>query len=106
VRSITPLAPLETFVTSRNVVIASNASGTPVTIPGVPAALSAIGTFTGPTGNNLVQLPRSFTPVGADTQLLGNFEYRIPVIGRSCSLAASADIGSSFNLRSTRAHFF
>ena len=106
VRSITPLAPLDTYVTSRNVVVASNASGTPVPIPGLPAALANIGTFTGPTGNNVVQLPRSFTPVGADTQLLGNFEYRIPVIGRTVSLAGFADIGSAFNLRSKKDQIF
>jgi outer membrane protein insertion porin family len=106
VRSITPLAPLDTFVTSRNVVIASNASGTPTAIPGVPASLANIGTFTGPTGNNVVQLQRSFTPVGADTQLLGNFEYRIPIIGRTVSLAAFADIGSAFNLRSKKDQLF
>src|SRR6185295_13101614 len=64
VRSITPLAPLDTFVTSRNVVVASNPSGTPVAIPGVPAALANVGVFTGLTGNNVVQVARSFTPVG------------------------------------------
>jgi outer membrane protein insertion porin family len=88
------------------VVIASNASGTPAVIPGVPASLANIGTFTGPSGSNVVQLQRSFTPVGADTQLLGNFEYRIPVIGRALSLAAFADIGSAFNLRSKRDQLF
>lgn len=106
VRSITPLAPLDTYVTSRNVVVASNASGTPIAVPGVPSSLANIGTFTGVSGNNVVQLPRSFTPVGGDTQLLGNFEYRIPVIGRAVSLAAFADIGSSFNLRSKNDQFF
>ena len=106
VRSITPLAPLDTYVTSRNVVVASNASGAPVAVPGVPASLANIGTFTGPSGNNIAQLPRSFTPVGADTQLLGNFEYRIPVIGRTVSLAAFADIGSAFNLRSKKDQLF
>jgi outer membrane protein insertion porin family len=106
VRSITPLAPLDTYVTSRNVVIASNQTGAPVAVPGVPASLANIGTFTGPTGSNVVQLPRSFTPVGADTQLLGNLEYRIPVIGRAVSLAAFADIGSAFNLRSKKDQLF
>lgn len=100
VRSISPIAPLDTFVTSRNVVLASNAGGTPVTIPGLPASLANIGVFTGPTGNNVVQLPRSFTSVGGDTQLLGNFEYRVPLIGDAVSLAGFADIGSAFNLRS------
>ena len=106
VRSITPLAPLDTFVSSRNVVVASNASGTPITIPNLPPQLAAVGTFTGVSGNNVAQLPRSFTPIGADTQLLGNFEYRIPIIGRAFSLAAFADIGSAFNLRSKRDQFF
>jgi outer membrane protein insertion porin family len=106
VRSISPLAPLDTFVTSRNVVIATNPSGAPVAVPGVPSSLANIGVFTGPTGSNIVQLPRSFTPIGADTQVLGNFEYRIPVIGNVVGLAAFADIGSAFNLRSKNDQFF
>jgi len=100
VRSISPLSPLDTYVSSRNVVLASNASGTPTVIPGVPSSLANVGVFTGFTGSNVVQLPRSFTPIGADTQVLGNFEYRIPVIGNTVGLAAFADIGSAFNLRS------
>ena len=89
VRSITPLAPLDTYITSRNVVVASNASGTPVPIPGVPASWLTLAPLPASTGKNVVQLPRSFTPIGADTQVLGNFEYRIPVIGSTVSLAAS-----------------
>ncbi|MFN2498026.1 MAG: outer membrane protein assembly factor BamA [Pyrinomonadaceae bacterium] len=100
VRSITPLAPLDTFVTTRNVVIASNPSGAPIAVPGVPASLANVGVFTGLTGNNVVQLQRSYTPIGGDTQLLGNFEYRIPIFGRTVSVAAFADVGSAFNLRS------
>jgi outer membrane protein insertion porin family len=99
VRSISPIAPLDIFVTSRDVSFASNSSGAPVAIPGLPASLANIGLFTGPTGSNVAQLPRTFTSVGADTQVLGNFEYRIPIIGRTASLAAFADIGSAFNLR-------
>lgn len=106
VRSITPLAPLDNFITSRNVVIASNLSGTPIPIAGAPPGLANIGVFTGVSGSNVAQLPRSFTPIGADTQLLGNFEYRIPVFGRSVSLAAFADVGSAFNLRSKKDQFF
>jgi outer membrane protein insertion porin family len=45
-----------------------------------------------------VSLPRSFTAIGGDTQILGNFEYRVPLFG-PVSLAAFADIGSAFNLR-------
>ncbi|MFN2492870.1 MAG: BamA/TamA family outer membrane protein, partial [Pyrinomonadaceae bacterium] len=106
VRSISPLAPLDSFVTSQNVVIASNAAGDPVPIPGLPAALANVGVFTGTSGSNVVQLPRSFTPIGGDTQLLGNFEYRIPIIGNTVGLAAFADIGSSFNLRGKRDQVF
>jgi outer membrane protein insertion porin family len=106
VRSISPISPLETFVTSRNVVVASNQLGTPVPVQGVPASYASIGTFTGITGNNVVSLPRSFTPVGGDTQLLGNFEYRIPLIGSTVSSALFADIGTTFNLRSKRDQFF
>ena len=47
-----------------------------------------------------------FTPIGADTQILGNFEYRIPVIGNTVGLAAFADIGSAFNLRGKKDQFF
>lgn len=106
VRSISPLAPLERFVTSQNVVIASNATGTPVPVPNVPPGLANIGVFTGPTGSNTAQLQRSFTPVGGDTQVLGNFEYRIPLIGNVVGLAAFADIGSAFNLRSKNDQIF
>jgi outer membrane protein insertion porin family len=106
VRSISPIAPLDTFITSQNVVIARNGTGTAVAVPGVPASLSAIGTFTGVGGSNSVQIPRSFTPIGGDTQLLGNFEYRIPIIGNTVGIAAFADIGSSFNVRTKNDQVF
>ena len=48
----------------------------------------------------------SFTPIGGDTQLFGNFEYRIPVIGNTVGLAAFADIGSAFNLRTKQDQLF
>jgi outer membrane protein insertion porin family len=100
VRSISPIAPVDTFITSQNVVVAENPSGTPTPVPGFPASAAALGTFTGSSGANVAALPRSFTSVGGDTQLLGNFEYRIPIISDMVSLAAFADIGSSFNIRS------
>ncbi len=103
-RSITPFAPTSLFVTSRNVVVAGNVTGTPVVIPGLSAdlagQLSELGTFTGAGGANSALINSYFTPIPADTQLLGNFEYRIPVFG-PVSLAAFADIGSAFNLRKT-----
>jgi outer membrane protein insertion porin family len=45
------------------------------------------------------ELPRrSLTPIGGDTNLLFNVEYRIPIAG-PLSVAAFGDIGSAFNLR-------
>jgi outer membrane protein insertion porin family len=98
VRSISPIAPVDTFITSQNVVFAENSNGTPVVIPGLQNAAS-LGEFTGSSGSNVAALPRSFTSVGGDTQLLGNFEYRIPIISDMVSLAAFADIGTAFNVR-------
>jgi len=106
VRSISPVTPLDTFVTSRNVIIASNPTGSPVAVPNVPANLANIGVFTGVGGANSVQLPRSFTSIGGDTQILGNFEYRIPIFTDKVSAAAFADIGSAFNLRTNGDQFF
>ena len=99
VRSISPIAPVDTFITSQNVVIAQNASGDPLVVPGLPQTAAQLGVFTGPTGNNIAALPRSFTSVGGDTQILANLEYRIPIVSDVVSLAAFADIGSAFNLR-------
>src|SRR5437588_8360189 len=102
VRSISPVTPLDSFITSRNVVLATNASGTANVVPGLPSNLTSIGTFTGATGGNVISLPRVYTATGADTQVLGNFEYRIPIIGRTVQAALYADVGSAFNLRSKR----
>ena len=100
VRSISPIAPVDSFITSRNVVFSSTAAGDIQQVPDLPAALAAaLGTFTGPTGGNVASLPRSFTSVGGDTQILGNFEYRIPIVSDMISLAAFADIGTAFNVR-------
>jgi outer membrane protein insertion porin family len=99
VRSISPIAPVDTFITSRNVVVASNPTNTPTPVPGLPQSAAALGVFTGTSGSNVAALPRSFTSVGGDTQVLGNFEYRIPVISDVVQLAAYVDIGSAFNLR-------
>ena len=98
VRSISPISPVDTFITSQNVVVAENPTGTPTPIPQLQSA-AALGVFTGVSGNNVAALPRSFTSVGGDTQILGNFEYRIPIIGNTVGLAAFADIGSAFNIR-------
>jgi outer membrane protein insertion porin family len=102
VRSISPVTPLDNYITSRNVVMATNASGTANVVPGLPAALTSISTFTGATGGNVVGLPRVYTATGGDTQILGNFEYRIPIIGRTVQAALYADVGNAFNLRSKK----
>src|SRR5205814_7231370 len=52
VRSISPVTPIDSYVTSRNVVFATNPTGTPSPVPGLPSSLTAIGTFTGPSGAN------------------------------------------------------
>lgn len=106
VRSISPLAPLQTYITSNSVKVASNFSGDIDEILGVQPNAHLVGEFTGLTGANVAQISSSFTPIGADTQILGNFEYRIPVIGNTVGLAAFADIGSAFNLRTKRDQFF
>jgi len=101
VRSISPIAPVDSFITSRNVQFSSTAPGDIQPVPQLPPqAAITLGTFTGATGANVAQLPRSFTSVGGDTQILGNFEYRIPIISDAVSIAAFADIGTTFNLRS------
>ncbi len=101
VRSIGPIAPVDNYVTTRNVVVARNAFGTPEPVSGLSdrdrQAIAALGTFTGPSGPNPGFLGRTFAYIGGDTQLLGNFEYRIPLIGPA-SLVAYADIGTAFNL--------
>ena len=56
-------------------------TGTPNVVP-LPAGLAAIGTFTGSTGTNVASLQRVYTATGGDTQFLGNFEYRIPIVGQ------------------------
>lgn len=106
VRSISPVTPLDSFISSRNVVVAVNNVGTPQVAAGLPANLAAIGTFTGATGANVAGLPRVYTATGGDTQVLGNFEYRIPIIGRTVQAALFADVGNSFNLRSKNAQTY
>src|SRR5439155_8450901 len=103
VRSISPVSPLDNYITSRNVVFATNGAGTANAVPGLPQTLAnAVGVFTGATGSNVVTLPRLYTATGADTQILGNFEYRIPIIGRTVQAALYADVGNAFNLRSKK----
>ncbi len=102
-RSIGPVAPFDTYVTSRNVVVATNALGTPVTATGIQNSaivgeLGQLGTLTGISGANPALLSRNFRFIGGDTELLTNVEYRIPLFGPA-TMAIFADAGSVFNLR-------
>ena len=101
-RSIGPVAPFDTYVTTRNVVLANNAFGTADTNhlldPRTRDELITIGQLTGATGNNPALYSRNFRFIGGDTQLLANIEYRIPIFGPA-TLALFADVGSVFNLR-------
>jgi outer membrane protein insertion porin family len=47
---------------------------------------------------NVARTGASFTPIGGDTQLIYNIEYRVPVIS-VLSVAAFADVGTVFNAR-------
>lgn len=101
-RAIGPVAPFDTYVTSRNVVLATNLSGTASTDTGLNSRdageLASLGLLTGPSGGNSALLSKNFRFIGGDTQLLGNLEYRIPIFGPA-TLALFADVGSVFNLR-------
>jgi len=105
-RSIGPVSPFDTYITSRNVSVASNASGTPVAPLGFPAGspildeMAALGELTGYDGANPAIYSRNFRFIGGDTQLLGNIEYRIPIFGPA-TLALFADIGTVFNMQKT-----
>jgi outer membrane protein insertion porin family len=100
-RAIGPIAPFDTYVTSRNVVVAKNATGTPDTNTGLNSRdaveLATIGALTGASGANPALFSRNYRFVGGDSQVLGNFEYRIPLFGPA-TIAAFADVGSVFNI--------
>lgn len=103
-RAIGPIAPFDTYVTSRNVVVAINAAGTPDTNHGLTDRdadeIRTIGQVTGIGGDNPALFTRNFRFIGGDTQLLANVEYRMPIFGPA-TLAFFGDIGSVFNLRKT-----
>ena len=103
-RAIGPIAPFDTYVTSRNVVVATNAFGTADTNTGLPTRdrdeLITIGQLTGASGANPALFSRSFQFIGGDTELLGNVEYRLPIFGPA-TMALFGDVGSVFNLRKT-----
>lgn len=101
-RSIGPISPFDTYVTSRNVVVANNAAGTANTQTGLSDRtrdeIIAIGMLTGAGGANPALYTRNFRFIGGDTQFLANVEYRRPLFGPA-TMAIFADVGSVFNLR-------
>jgi outer membrane protein insertion porin family len=105
-RALGPVATFDTYITSRNVSVASNASGTAVAPQGFPAGspilgeLAQLGNLTGFDGANPALFSRNYRFIGGDTQILGNFEYRIPIFGPA-TMAFFADIGTVFNLQKT-----
>jgi outer membrane protein insertion porin family len=107
-RSIGPISPFDTYITSRNVVVATNPTGTPNTDTGLDQRtrdeLISIGKLTGVSGANPALFSRSYRFVGGDSEVLGNFEYRMPVFGPA-TMALFADVGSVFDLRKTGSQF-
>jgi outer membrane protein insertion porin family len=104
-RSIGPVAPFNTYITSRNVVLAVNSSGTADTGTGIvnPVLVDEIrslGIVTGTGGANPALYSRNYRFIGGDTEMLANVEYRVPLFGPA-NLAFFGDIGSVFNLRKT-----
>lgn len=108
-RAIGPIAPFDTYITTRNVVVATNAFGTPETSnTGLNQRdtdlIRALGELTGSSGANPALFSQNFRFIGGDTELLANLEYRIPLFGPA-TLAVFGDIGSVFNLRKTGTQF-
>lgn len=103
-RAISPVAPFDTYVTSRNVVVSANASGTPNLDTGLNerdrAEIATLGLVTGAGGENPALFSRNYRFIGGDTQILANVEYRIPLFGPA-TMALFADVGSVFNLRNS-----
>ncbi|MFN6964625.1 MAG: outer membrane protein assembly factor BamA [Pyrinomonadaceae bacterium] len=103
-RALGPVAPFDTYVTTRNVRVAVNPNGDVSTLTGLnsrdAAELAALGSLTGFSGANPSLFSKNFQFIGGDTELLANVEYRVPIFGPA-TLAVFADVGSAFNLRQT-----
>jgi outer membrane protein insertion porin family len=106
VRSIAPLIPLERTVNTRNVYVTDQDGNRLKVREGNRAtsntvAPSVIQTFT---QSNVAVSDTSYVPLGSDSQLLLNFEYRIPLLG-PVTFAPFLDVGSAFNLRKLEDQF-
>jgi outer membrane protein insertion porin family len=113
IRSISPVVPSDDFLSTRNVrAVILNADGTTSPAPAGTVSQSVLRNFTfeapeGACGEtrtancNVINSSRFFTPIGGDTQLLYNLEYRVPIVG-PLSVAAFGDVGAAFNARKYR----
>ncbi|HXG68403.1 MAG TPA: outer membrane protein assembly factor BamA [Blastocatellia bacterium] len=108
IRGISPIAETRTSFNTRNPV-ATNLSGKPLPVrPPNRATKNSVApsVLQQYVANDLTNpfLPDFPTIVGGDTQLLFNFEYRIPIIG-PVQFVPFLDIGSVFNLRELEDQF-
>lgn len=108
VRSISPVVQIEQRLTTTQVVAVP---GSEIDLLTTTNILPVLGEFDPPASAPFIrdEIIRAFTftnrltnvsvlPVGGDTQFLFNAEYRIPIVG-PVSVAAFADVGSTFNMR-------
>ena len=102
VRGISPTAPIFTTVTTRNV-FAQTLDGTTLKVR--PPSRATSNSITPKVLNKFLvsDLVSSTVPqfpafMGGDSELLLNFEYRIPIIG-PLQFVPFVDVGSAFNLR-------
>ncbi len=116
IRSISPVARIDSFLSTRNVkaqVVDPNDSTRLIDAPNGYISPSVLRQFTyeSPNGNctetpsancNVSRNPayaNGFpTPIGGDTSLVYNLEYRVPIFSM-LAVAAFADVGSVFNMR-------
>jgi outer membrane protein insertion porin family len=101
IRTISPVAPIEDRRTTTDVRVVDAITGR-VLQPGLQVSPTVIQEYT--YTDKLFPLPIGafqFIPVGGDSQLLLNLEYRIPIVG-PIAVALFADGGSVFNIRSLK----
>ncbi|MCI0336688.1 MAG: outer membrane protein assembly factor BamA [Acidobacteria bacterium] len=117
-RSVSPAVPYRSFASTQNPVAKVVDPNDPTRLidapPGTvhPSVLSnytfqspldpAAGCGLEPSATcNIVPTGTFFQPIGGDTQFIYNLEYRVPIVS-VLSVAAFADVGSSFNTRTYR----
>jgi outer membrane protein insertion porin family len=122
IRSISPVVQVDSFLSTRGPIVPKVLSADGQTLVDAPPGTVAAGTlrsfqFDAPenvqggaqcAGLTAPDVSRNcnvgargsfFTPVGGDTQLLSNFEYRVPVFSDKLSAVVFADVGTVFNAR-------